>query len=1032
MCALLQKLGLAFLLSSCPAPAVAVAHPVDVPALAALRPRNIGPAGMSGRIADIAVQGSDPSVIWVGAATGGVWKSTNGGTTFTPVFDAQRVSSIGALAISPGNPDVVWVGTGEGNPRNSAGVGDGLYRTRDGGRTWERVGLEGSERIHRILVHPHDPDVVWVGVLGPAWSDGDVRGVFKSTDGGATWRRVLWVNPRTGVSDLVMDPSNPMKLFAGMWEFRREPWFFTSGGPGSGLHVSHDGGETWQRSGVEQGMPPGELGRIGLGVAPSDPRVVYALVEASRSALLRSSDGGATWQTVNDASGVASRPFYYADVFVDPADPDRVYNLAARLAISEDGGRSFQPVVADIHPDFHALWINPSDPRHILLGSDGGVWESRDRASSWRLFENLPVGQFYHVSVDAAVPYNVYGGMQDNGSWRGPSDVWEVGGIRSFHWKEIGFGDGFNALVDAREPHFGYAMSQGGNLHRFDVRNGERKSIRPWAPDGVQLRFNWNAAIALDPFDPGTVYFGSQFVHQSHDRGHSWQVISPDLTTNDPTKQRQSESGGLTRESTGAENHTTLLTIAPSPVEREVLWTGSDDGKVHLSRAGGGTWEDLTARIRGVPAGTWIPHIEVSKHAPGTAYVVFDDHRRGRWDSYLFRTENHGRDWRNLAQRSGIDGFLHTVEEDPVAPELLFAGSELGLFVSLNRGASWFKWTHGFPTVPVRSLVVHPRDHDLVIGTHGRGVWILDDVRPLRALARTPSIAAEAVHLFDPPVAYLRTDAATDGYHFSGDAVFRGESRAAGALLTYWVGVEDADTARVTIVDGVGRTIRSFPTHAVPGLNRVTWDLREEIPRPGSDEPPGDAVLGRGILLLPQILPGAYAARVTVAGITVERPLSVLADPRVEVPLAERIEKIGALRHAIGLTAILADVEARQRTVEEGLTRMRAELASRTDEAAMALRADADSVHARLIRAADAREAAVFRRTMATLGSSWDRPTEGQRVDVHRMEDALRRVSDRLNGFLEGEWGAFRRRVEASGLTPLPDPGMVPRIPAWP
>jgi photosystem II stability/assembly factor-like uncharacterized protein len=1030
MCALLQKLGLAFLLSSCPAPAVA--HPVEVPALAALQPRNIGPAGMSGRIADIAVQGSDPSVIWVGAATGGVWKSTNGGTTFTPVFDGQRVSGIGALAIGPGDPDVVWVGTGEGNPRNSAGVGDGLYRTRDGGRTWERVGLEGSERIHRILVHPQDPDVVWVGVLGPAWSDGEVRGVFKTTDGGATWRRVLWENPRTGASDLVMDPSNPMKLFAGMWEFRREPWFFTSGGPGSGLHVSHDGGETWHRSGVEHGMPPGELGRIGLAVSPADPRVIYALVEASRSALLRSSDGGATWRTVNDDAGIANRPFYYADVFVDPADPDRVYNLAARLTVSEDGGRTFRPVVADVHPDSHALWINPSDPRHLLLGSDGGVWESRDHARTWRFFENLPVGQFYHVSVDDAVPYNVYGGMQDNGSWRGPSAVWEAGGIRSFHWKEIGFGDGFNALVDPREPHFGYAMSQGGNLHRFDVRNGERKSIRPWAPDGVRLRFNWNAAIALDPFDPATVYFGSQFVHQSHDRGHSWQVISPDLTTNDPAKQRQAEGGGLSRESTGAENHTTLLAIAPSPVEREVLWTGSDDGKVQLSRAGGGTWEDLTTRIRGVPPGTWIPHVEASKHAPGTAYVVFDDHRRGRWDSYLFRTENHGRDWRNLAQRSGIDGFLHTVEEDPVAPELLFAGGELGLFVSLNRGASWFKWTHGFPTVPVRSLVVHPRDHDLVIGTHGRGVWILDDVRPLRALARTPSIAVEPVHLFDPPVAYLRTAAATDGHHFSGDAVFRGESRAAGAVLTYWVGVEDADTARVTIVDGVGRAIRSFPAPAVPGLNRITWDLREEIPRPGSDAAPGEALDEHGPLLLSQILPGAYAARVTVVGITVERPLSVLADPRVEVPLAERIEKIAALRHAVGLTAILGEVEARQRVVEDGLSRVRVALAARSDEAAMALRAEADSLQARLAGAADARDAAVFRRAVATLGSSWDRPTEGQRLDLHRMDDALRRVVDRLNGFIEGEWGPFRGRVEAGGLTPLPDPGVVPPVPARP
>jgi photosystem II stability/assembly factor-like uncharacterized protein len=1015
-CRAAVALGLAAASLLAPAPRPATAQTVDPALLSALRPRSLGPAGMSGRIAAITVDPSDPSVVWVGAATGGVWKSTNAGTTFAPVFDGERVSSIGAIAVDPGSPDVVWVGTGEGNPRNSAGVGAGVYRTLDGGRSWRLMGLERSERIHRIVVHPRNSDVVWVGAMGPAWSDGDERGVFKTTDGGRTWRRVLWVDERTGVADMVVDPTNPMKLLAAMWEFRREPGFFTSGGPGSGLWLSHDGGESWKRLGEADGLPAGELGRIGLAVAPSDPRVVYALVEAERSALLRSEDGGLTWATVNDEPGIANRPFYYADLAVDPRNENRIYNLSSLVRVSEDGGRTFRPMAGDVHPDFHAIWIDPRDGRHLLLGTDGGVWESRDRAASWRLFDNLPVGQFYHVSVDDAVPFNIYGGMQDNGSWRGPSDVWAVGGIRNAHWREIGFGDGFNALVDPRDPAYGYAMSQAGNLHRFDLRNGERKSIRPWAPDGVELRFNWNAALALDPFEVGTIYYGSQFVHKSPDRGHTWQIISPDLTTNDPAKQRQAESGGLSRENTGAENHTTLLTIAPSPLEREVIWAGSDDGKIHVTRAGGGTWDDLTPRIKGVPQGTWVPHIEVSRHAPGTVFVVFDDHRRGNWDPYLYLTVNNGRDWENLAKKGAIDGFLHTVEEDPVAPNLLFAGGEMGLWVSLDRGRSWFKWTHGFPTVPVTSLVVHPRDHDLVIGTHGRAIWVLDDIRPLQALAQSPTLMAETVHVFEPPPAYLRATTAADGYHFSGEAMFRGEPRARGALLTYWVGADSAAAADVTIVDGVGRPVRTFTGPAARGLNRVAWDLREDAPAQ-----PADA---RGAGQAPEVLPGIYVVRVGVGGLVVEQSLAVLADPRVDVPLAEREEKLEALRSALALTTRLAQAESRAAAVREGILAVRDALAGRAD--AGALSASADALEKGLSAAADTRGADRYRRSVATLASSYDRPTEGQRLDLRRMDEAVARLVTTLNAFLAGDVAAFRRQADQAGLSLFPDPGLVP------
>ncbi len=998
------------------------AQEIDPSLFSVMEARNIGPAGMSGRIAAIDALASDPSTLWVGASTGGVWKSVNGGTTFTPVFDEQRLTGIGAIAIDPSAPDVVWVGTGEGNPRNSAGVGAGLYKTMDGGRSWALLGLERSERIHRIIVHPQNSDVVWVGVMGPAWSDGEERGVYKTTDGGASWRRVLWVNERTGISDLVIDPSNPMKLYAGMWEFRREPWFLTSGGPGSGLYVSHDGGESWTRATEADGMPSGDLGRIGLAVAPSNPKVVYALVEATQSALLRSSDAGTTWQTVNTDRGVANRPFYYTDIFVDPEMETRLYNLNSRVWISDDGGRSFEAMDSDVHSDFHAMWLDPNDPRHLLLGTDGGVWESRDRAATWRLFDNLPVGQFYHISVDDAVPFNVYGGMQDNGSWRGPSDLWEVGGIRNYHWKEIAFGDGFNALIDPRDASYGYAMSQGGNLVRFDLRNGERKSIRPWAPDSTALRFNWNAAIALDPFDVGTVYFGSQFVHKSLDRGHSWQIISPDLTTNDPAKQRQDESGGLTRDATGAENHTTLVSIAPSPVQRELVWAGSDDGKVHLARVGGGTWDDVTDRIGGVPDGTWIPHIEASKHDSATAYVVFEDHRRGNWETYLYRTEDYGNDWDNIGRRTAIDGFLHTVEEDPVTPNLLFAGGEFGLWVSLDRGEEWFKWSHGFPPAPVRSLTIHPRDHDLVIGTHGRALWVLDDIRPLRALAQNPNLAADVVHLFEAPVAYLRNTAAVDGYHFSGDAMFQGETRPAGALLTYWVGSDSAGTAELAVTDENGAVVRTFSAPADQGLNRVAWDLREDAPADGGQ---GGGGGGRFRARAPEVLPGTYTVRVTVEGSSSERPVAVLPDPRVDVPMEERREKYEAVQTSLELNMRLSAVQRAAQEVRDGLDRVGEALGDREDESAVALREAARELSRGLAGAASTDEVNTFRRGVGSLAGSYDRPTEGQILDLRRMGEALVRLESALNDFLAGPVASFRRQVAEADLDIFPDPGSV-------
>jgi photosystem II stability/assembly factor-like uncharacterized protein len=968
--------------------------------------RSIGPAGMSGRIASIDVFQGDPNIIWVGAATGGVWKSENQGTSWTPVFDDQRVSGVGAVAIDPNDSDVVWVGTGEGNPRNSAGVGAGIYRTTDGGETWRLLGLESTERIHRIILHPTDPKIAYVGALGPAWSDGLERGVFMTTDGGETWQLMLFVNERTGVSDLVMDPKNPDRLLAGMWEFRRTPSFFESGGPGSGLYISEDAGLTWNRLSAEEGLPSGDLGRIGLSIHAAAPDIVYALVEAQRSALLRSEDGGLTWSTVNEERGVAPRPFYYTDIFVDPEDDQILYNLHSRAQRSEDGGETFETISNGVHSDFHALWIDPADPRHLLTGTDGGVFVSHDRGDSWRMFDNLPVGQFYHVSVDMEIPFNVYGGMQDNGSWRGPSDNWDGQGIRNSQWREVAFGDGFNTIVAPDSPDLGYGMSQGGNLQRLDFRTGERKPIRPWAPEGTRLRFNWNAPIATDPYDPGTILYGSQFVHRSRNRGDTWQIISQDLTTNNSDWQRQDESGGLTRDATGAENFTTIVSIAPSAIQQGVIWVGTDDGQVQITRADGGTWTNLSNQIPDVPPNTWVPHIEVSKFRADAAFVVFDDHRRGNWEPYAFAVYDFGNDWRRIIDAEDVDGYVLTLEQDPEVPDLLYAGTEFGLWVSLNRGGNWFKWTSGFPTAPVRSLVVHPRDGDLVIGTHGRAVYILDDVRPLRELAQNIDLQDGALHLFQPPDAYVTVARGLDGYHFPASHLFEGETRMRGAMLSFWVGSGEDLEAEVLleIFDPGDRLVRTMRFPVIAGVNRVRWNLREDLPEEYRDEPDGDGA---------EVVSGSYRVRLTGFGQSSERFVEVKADPRVEVDFIDWLAKYQAV------TAV-AVLQARRELLVDGLRAVREGVESikvQIEEGGYPDVSDAaDALLERLDETGDLSELRRLFRTLRGMRSSFSAPTEGERIDHQRAAEMLDAMVQAVDDMIVLDVARFRDLAQNEGL----------------
>ena len=1040
----------------------AQAQQIDTTKLAGMQARAIGPAGMSGRVTAIDAVVSNPDIIYTGTASGGLWKSVDGGITWTPIFDDQPVTSIGAVAIYQKNPDIIYVGTGEGNPRNSQAAGNGVYKSIDGGHSWTHLGLDDSRNIHRILIHPDNPDIVYVGAQGPAWGETERRGVFKSTDGGRTWEKILYANERTGIGDLVMDPVNPNKLIAAMWEFRRWPWFFKSGGEGSGLFVTFDGGETWTERTSADGLPEGELGRIGVAIARSNPNVVYALVEAKKNALYRSDDGGFTFRMINDKNQISNRPFYYNDIFVDPANENRVYHVASGVSVSEDGGKEFKRILQGVHPDHHAWWIDPEDPTLIYEGNDGGMYISRDRAETWRFVENLPLGQFYHINVDMETPYNVYGGLQDNGSWRGPSQVWRAGGIRNAYWEEVAFGDGFDVVPDPTDANIGYAMSQGGNLRRYDFRTGFQKNIKPVHPEGVALRFNWNAGIAIDPFDPATIYYGSQFVHKSTNRGDSWEIISPDLTTNDPEKQRQLESGGLTYDVTQAENFTTILTIAPSPVERGVIWVGTDDGNVQLTRDGGGTWTNVVANIRGVPEGTWVPHIEASKHNPAEAFVVFDDHRRNNWTPYVYRTRDYGRTWERIVDENDVWGYALVLEQDPVAPNLLFVGTEFGLYFSIDGGTTWTQWTHGYPTASTMDLVVHPREHDLVIGTFGRAVFILDDIRPLRALAQEGAdVLDQPVYAFDAPDAYQAVYRQAAGTRFAADAIFAGENRPRGAMLSYVVnpaerapetpegetaegegmapsgrrggpgGKKKKDRVKIEILDETGAVIRTFKGPAEPGVNRAQWDLTQkgvrlnfgfrgpQPPRPDAPEPSGMPVL-----------PGTYTARITHAGHADSTTVTVKMDPRVEYRLEDIMARRALMKRWEDAARVAGEALERMRKATEQIKTTEQLLADRDDDTAKALKKQGKALRDSLQTLNErftGKQVQGIRRDPTTVMarlfnarsylSGFDAPGPSERIALEQAEAALRDALADVNRFFTEDWAAYRQAVEAAEIT---------------
>lgn len=863
----------------------ATAIKVDAETISGLGARNIGSAAMSGRIAAIdAVQEGTRLTVYIGSASGGVWKSVNGGTTFKPVFDKQPVQSIGAITIDPKNPKTIWVGTGEAWTRNSVSIGDGVYKSVDGGDTWTNMGLKDSERIAKILVDPTDTNTTYVCAPGKLWSDSDERGVYKTTDGGKSWTKILkGANASTGCSMMTMDKANPKTIYAGMWDFRRKGWEFRSGGEGpdapsgSNLFKSTDGGATWTELDEKsaQGLPAKPWGRVAVTVAPSKPNVVYAFIEAAppKNGLYRSDDNGKTWTLLDRSQNMIWRPFYFANLIVDPKNENKIYKPDLSLIVSTDGGKSFSNIAGGAHGDFHDVWINPNNTDHLIVGDDGGVWYSYDGGNRWWKAENLPVSQFYHVSVDMDMPYHVYGGLQDNSSWVGDSQY--PGGITNNRWENVYGGDGFWVFADSSDPDYIYAEYQGGEISRINRKTHETRNIKPLPQykEG-KLRYNWNTPIHLSPTQKGTIYIGAQFLFRSRDHGQTWQRISPDLTTNDPEKQKQEQSGGVTVDNSAAETHTTIYSIAESPKNPNIVWAGTDDGNLQVTRDGGKTWTNVVGNVAGLPKNAWVSYLDASHFDEGTAYATFDLHTFGDMRPYVYKTIDYGRTWTPVvAQSSSVRGYAHVVKEDLVNRDLLFVGTEFGLWISLDGGRQWAQYKGGdMPNVAVRDLAIHPRDHDLVIATHGRGIWIVDDITPLRQLSPA-TLAKDAAFIVAKPA--VQSVSGGGGWS-NGDATFVGPNPTDEAVVTYYQRKRHIfGDLKIEVFDANNQFLGTIPSSKRRGLNRATWPMRLKPP-----QVPTAASAAFGAAVGPRLLPGTYTVKMTKDKQVYTTELNVVADPR--------------------------------------------------------------------------------------------------------------------------------------------------------
>ena len=862
-----------------------------------LRARHIGPALMSGRINDMEVHPTNNQIIYAGTAGGGVWKSNDAGTTFNPIFD-DHSQSIGAVAIDPNNPDnVIYVGTGETWTRNSVSYGDGLYKSTDGGSNWKKLGFDKSERIANIIVNPKNSNEVYVAVLGALWSDSDERGVYKSSDAGETWKKILYIDEKTGAADMTMDPKDPSILYASMWEFRRTAWSFSSGGDNSALYKSSDAGETWNK--IHNGFPDGQLGRLAIAVAPSDSNILYTVIEAEdpkRKGLYRSDDAGANWKQLNNDFGITVRPFYFSRITVDPRNPDVVVKGGLSGSISKDGGKTFKSL-GNMHSDIHDIVFDINDSDRIYAGTDGGVYRSWNGGTTMEIVENLPLSQFYHISLDNAEPYNIYGGLQDNGSWYGPSS--SSGGINAGDWNSIGGGDGFRVLKHPTKNIIYSEMQGAENVWRYDVDNKLVKTIQPLEQAGYEdLRFNWNAPMAVSAHQPDRFYMGSQFLHKSEDMGDTWEIISPDLSTNDSTKQQQADSGGLSMDNSGAENHTTIFTIAESPIDENVIWVGTDDGNVQVTKDGGKNWQNVVSNIQELPSNTWTYHIEASVHGTGTAYAVFDGHNSGDMKPYVYKTSDFGTTWTNIITDNVI-GTSRNIQEDYENENLLFLGTEFGLYITADGGKNWEKFNKNVPPVAIHFIDLQKQTNDLVLGTHGRGIIIIEDISPLREI--TSEVLKSKLYFFSSKPMKLSDESGFAG-SFGAETQFVGENANRSPQIKYLLPKRHTfGKMSMEIKNSKGEVVSKLSPGKSKGINIVNWSGNTRQPKVAKGK-----TLAFGGFATPRVEAGSYTAVITKGRDVYEHTFEIVYDERSGLTSADRKMKHDIMSKMYKMTEELA------------------------------------------------------------------------------------------------------------------------------
>ncbi|MBV6520423.1 MAG: hypothetical protein MNPFHGCM_00537 [Gemmatimonadaceae bacterium] len=979
--------------------------------------RNVGPANTSGRAADVEGVPGNPNVVLLGSASGGVWKTTNGGVTWRPIFDGQQVLSTGDIALEPGNPEVIYVGTGEGAPRNSISFGNGVYKSTDGGSSWRHIGLATSERITRLLISPRNPQVVYAGVLGHVFGPNPDRGVYMSANGGESWEKVLYIDDVHGVADMDIDPRNPNVIYAAMWRFQRKPWTHTSGSDRGGVFRSVDAGRTWKK--LTNGLPT-LMGRIAVKVSPSNPDVVYVLAESNEGTLFRSSDKGESFTTVNRDVNIVNRGFYFTQLRVDPTDENRVWAISGSLFTSIDAGKTFRLVSSSTHSDYHALWIDPQNPNRMWQAQDGGSAVSYDRGETWESMHHIaPLTQLYAIYADRRAPfYNVGGGLQDNGTWTGPSRSREPAGIMNDDWRMISFGDGFQLQVHPDDPDVFLSESQGGGLLLTNMRTREQVDVspQPRRNDGgpvkdLQYRFNWNSPIIQSPHDGKVIYFAGNVIFRSANFGlGAWERISPDLTKNEPDKQ-VAPGGPVWKENTTAEYYPTIISFAESPAQRGVLWAGTDDGNLQLSRDDGKTWSDLTAGGPPMPTHSPVSHVEPSRVAAATAYVAYDRHMFDDFGAHIFKTVDFGRTWTDVTDNLPAGAYVHVVREDPKVPDLIYAGTEIGLFVSRTGGGKWARaHLKNLPAVAVHDILVHPVMNDLIVATHGRGIWILDDATPLQRFdGRVKDSGAE---LFDIRSGYRYST--KDTRFMIGNKVWLGANPPYGALITYYLGAkpDSATRLKLEIVDATGKTIREIlKAPASAGMNRINWDLTYDPPRARRESAgPGGFFFGppRG----PQAVPGIYTARLTIGNEKLERPVEVRMDPAVEVSMAD-------LRAQFDAAMNLREMRSAMNDTLRAIDAYRAQLVGRKNVVAT-LRSDSKADQIRLIDAeiadVDSLLTSVTQPQGKPFWSEGPRITERLGALANSLDDVNRAPTPhqiKLLGELQVEWKEALAKVAA-------------------